>query len=411
MTDDIVIRVEKLWKRYGLPLLPALRHGMRRLLGHPAGDDGPWALQGLDLSVRRGETLGVIGRNGAGKSTLLKVLAGVSPPTRGRVSVCGSIFPMIELNAGMHNELTGRENTYLLGAVMGLTTRQITTLLPEVEEFCELDEWFDRPVRIYSSGMLARLGFALAVNVNAEVLLVDEVLAVGDITFQRKCFDRIERLHASGCTVMFVSHSIRQVERLCDRVLLLEQGRPVACGDPADVISNYYHEANLRIMEHRTHSGETVRILQEKLVDAPVDIINIRFLDQQGNATLIFATGDPWTIEVTYLAHQPVYHANIGIGISTVDALYVSGMTNEQTEHTMTLEGTGRFRCTITSMPLLTGIYTIHLKIRQQNGSVVGGGTSLAAFSMSVPDHLRLSSDYGLVMMNARWEQPVTIRE
>ena len=190
MSSDIVIKIEGLWKRYGLPI-PDVLGKVRSLLGsaNSVGRNGEarnWALRDVNLEVRRGETIGIVGRNGAGKSTLLKVLAGVTAPTRGRVEIRGRIFPMIELNAGLHKELTGRENVRLLGAVMGMSRREIELRLPGIEDFTDLGEWFDRPVRMYSSGMLSRLGFGVAVNVESDVILIDETFAVGDLKFQEQ---------------------------------------------------------------------------------------------------------------------------------------------------------------------------------------------------------------------------------
>jgi len=318
--------------------------------------------------------------------------------------VRGRVFPMIELNAGLHMELTGRENVRLLGAIMGLSRQEIEAKMPEIEEFCELEEWFDRPVRMYSSGMLARLGFAVAVNVDADILLVDEILAVGDITFQRKCLDRMEQMNNSGKTVLFVSHSIRQVERLCDRVLLLDVGKQVAIGKATDVISQYYEASNLRILQQRFPTGEEVRVLQSRLEDAVVDVVDVRFLNGDGQEKAIFYTGEPLIIEVAYEAHEPVDHAIIGFGIATVDSFYISGFTNEHAGIKMPLRGRGAFRCTIPSLPMLSGIYMVHLKIRHPNGSILGGGSSLAAFSVQTPGHIRLSTDYGVVMMEAHWD-------
>lgn len=407
MSDDVIINVEGLWKRYGLPLLPAVRGLVTRLRNSKSStlnERGPWALRDVSFEVKRGETLGIIGRNGAGKSTLLKILAGVTPPTRGRVEVRGRVFPMIELNAGIHPELTGRENVRLLGAVMGLSRQDIEAKIPEIEEFTELEEWFDQPVRKYSSGMLARLGFAVAMNVDADILLVDEVLAVGDITFQRKCFDRIERMHNSGKTVLFVSHSIRQVERLCDLALLLEVGEQVALGQATDVISQYYESSNLKIMEQRFPTGKKNRVLQHKLKDAQVDILDIRFVNSDEQEAATFYTGDALTIEVTYEAHVSVDHAIIGLAILTVDSFYLSGFTNEHAGVRMPLRGRGAFRCTIPSLPLLSGIYTVQVKIKHPNGGILGGGYGLASFSVQVPGHMRLAMDYGVVGMETQWE-------
>jgi len=405
MSDDVVIRVEGLSKRYGLPLAAALRRGWRRLAGRPA-DDGPWALRDVNLEVSRGETLGIIGRNGAGKSTLLKVLAGVTPPTRGRVELRGRIFPMIELNAGVHPELTGRENARLLAAVMGLRRREAEAKLPDIEEFCELGEWFDKLVRMYSSGMLARLGFAVAVNVDSDILLVDEVLAVGDIAFQRKCLERIEQMHNSGRTVLFVSHSLRQVERLCDRVLLLDQGAATDPSAPTKAISQYYETANRAILERRGSERQARAFAQVKMADAPVDVVRVRLLGRAGEERQSFETGGPMTIEVVYDARAPVDQPIIGFGISTIEGLHLSGFTNEQAGEEMPLRGRGVFRCTVPSIPYLTGIYTVQLKIKHPNGGVLGGGYGLATFAVQVPGHARLSTDYGLVGVNAQWTPP-----
>lgn len=407
MSDEIVIRVDHLWKRYGLPLQPALRRLGRRLSGHTSASpeqDGPWALRDLNFEVRRGEMLGVIGQNGAGKSTLLKVLAGVTPPTHGTSEVHARVFPMIELSAGLSSELTGRENVYVLGAVMGLSRSEIKAKMPAIEEFCELEEWFDRPVWKYSSGMLARLGFSVAMNVDADILLIDEVLAVGDIAFQRKSLTRMEQLQQSGKTALFVSHSIRQVERLCDRVLLLDSGRQMAVGNTTNVISEYYESSTVKVKEQVLENGEAVRFVQNWIEDPVVDILNIRFFNQHGQETTSFQTGDTWTVEVEYDAHERIEDPIIGMNISTIDVLHISGFSNEGVDTKLTLQGRGAFRCTIPSLPLLNGIYTILVKFRYASGVHLGGGSNLAVFSVTVPGDLRLSSGYGVVMMPVQWD-------
>ena len=205
MSGDLAIKIEGLWKRYGFPL-PEFIDTALSIVRRGSGEDGdrrPWALKDLNLEVRKGETIGIVGRNGAGKSTLLKVLAGVTEPTRGRVEIHGRIFPMIELNAGLHLELTGRENVRLLAAVMGLSRREIDERLPDIEEFTELGDWFDRPVRMYSSGMLGRLGFGVAVNIRSDVVLIDETFAVGDLRFQNKSLSRIKEMRETSRLAKF----------------------------------------------------------------------------------------------------------------------------------------------------------------------------------------------------------------
>ena len=248
MADDSVIRMQDVWKRYGLPLAHVVhraRHGIRSLRKgrwprRGELDSGlPWALREFNLEVRRGDTIGIIGRNGAGKSTMLKVLAGVTRATRGSIRTRGPIFPMIELNAGLHVDLTGRENVFLLGAIMGLSKKAVREKLPAIIQFSELEDAIDTPVRTYSTGMLARLGFSVAMNVDADILLIDEVLAVGDIGFQNRCLRRMKERREAGSTIVFVSHAMEMVQYLCPRVIHMADGRVVDDGDPERVITQY----------------------------------------------------------------------------------------------------------------------------------------------------------------------------
>jgi ABC-type polysaccharide/polyol phosphate transport system ATPase subunit len=198
-----------------------------------------WALRGIDLQVRAGECVGVIGPNGSGKSTLLRILASIYRPTDGEVIVRGRVAPMIELGVGFQPDLTGQENVYLNTSLFGLSRRETDVIYPEVVEFSGLGEFIDVPVKNYSTGMYARLGFSVAVHLMPDVLLVDEVLAVGDAEFQRKCLDRIEELRRQGTTIVLVSHNTSMIERMCDRVCLLVRGRLEAEGDPGPVIGRY----------------------------------------------------------------------------------------------------------------------------------------------------------------------------
>ena len=197
------------------------------------------ALKGVSFQARAGETLGIIGRNGSGKSTILKIIAGVYSPTAGEVEVKGHVSPLIELGAGFDPELTGRENVILGGALMGVDPLEMKDKMEAILAFAELDEFIDVPIKQYSSGMYARLGFAVATEINPDILLVDEILAVGDGAFQRKCLERMDNFHRQDKTIIFVSHDLGSVQRLCDRVLLLDHGRVLAEGSPEQVIARY----------------------------------------------------------------------------------------------------------------------------------------------------------------------------
>ena len=184
-----------------------------------------WALKDISLTVRKGEAFGIMGRNGAGKSTLLCLIAGVMKPTTGDIRIEGRVAPLLELGAGFHPELTGRENIILNGVLLGMTRHEIKEKMPEIIAFSELSEFIDQPIRTYSSGMLARLGFSVAVHIDPEILLIDEILAVGDTQFQKKCLDRMLAFKKSGSTIVHVSHNIPQIKMLCDRVALIDGGR------------------------------------------------------------------------------------------------------------------------------------------------------------------------------------------
>jgi len=198
-----------------------------------------WALRDVDLTVREGEFLGLIGPNGSGKSTLLRLMAGIFPPTRGQVRVHGRVAPMIELGVGFHPELTGRENVYLNASLFRLSTRETDAIYAQIVAFAELEEFMDMPVKNYSTGMYARLGFGAAVHLEADILLVDEVLAVGDQRFQQRCLQRMEEIRRRGRTIVLVSHDLATIQRMCDRACLLLRGRVEAEGEPQKVVARY----------------------------------------------------------------------------------------------------------------------------------------------------------------------------
>src|SRR5918996_2277951 len=226
----------------------------------PLPDNRPdylWALDDVSFEVGRGEVLGIIGRNGAGKSTLLKILSRITEPTRGRAEITGRMASLLEVGTGFHPELTGRQNVYFSGAVLGMKKKEIDGRLDEIISFAELERFIDTPIKRYSSGMSVRLGFSVATCLRPDILVLDEVLAVGDLAFQRKCFDRIESLiKEDGKTVLVVSHNIRQVQRLCSRVMLLAHGRIVADGQPSKICELFYQQNQQSVMDHAKSSAQ-----------------------------------------------------------------------------------------------------------------------------------------------------------
>jgi ABC-type polysaccharide/polyol phosphate transport system ATPase subunit len=242
--DEDAITLEGISKRFLLSfhrpqdIKTAVLH-LPSLLARGGGRWPFWALKDVDLRVRRGESLGIIGPNGSGKSTMLRIISRISPATTGKLTVRGRVSALLELGAGFHPQISGRENAVLNGVLLGLSRKEARDMIPEIIAFSELGDFIDQPMRTYSSGMYVRLGFAVAVHVRPEILLVDEVLAVGDAEFQEKCFAHIEKLRASGVTIVLVSHDLPAVKRFSDRVILLEQGRITADGDPDTVLHDY----------------------------------------------------------------------------------------------------------------------------------------------------------------------------
>lgn len=240
-SGDVAIRLESVSVRFRVPLEPIRsfkEYAIRRLRGQVDFKE-VWALQDVSFEVRQGEVLGVIGRNGSGKSTLLKVIARVLRPTAGRVWVRGRVAPLLELGGGFHPELTGRENVFLNAALLGHSRREVTERFDRIVDFAELWEFIDAPLRTYSTGMVARLGFAVATAWEPEVLLIDEVLAVGDQAFQRKCQARLAEFRAAGTTILLVSHSPELIRQMCNRALWLDRGRVRTLGPAGEVAAGY----------------------------------------------------------------------------------------------------------------------------------------------------------------------------
>lgn len=244
-----IITLEQVSKRYRLSQLgsKSIREELARLFvrnGKPDKEEF-FALRDVNIEIEQGEAVGFIGPNGSGKSTILKLLARIIYPTYGKITVRGSVASLIEVGAGFHPELTGRENIFLYGSIMGMRQADVRAKFDRIVEFAEIERFIDTPVKRYSSGMYVRLGFAVAAHINPHLLLVDEVLAVGDATFQSKCQERIEELRSGGMTIIFVSHDMTAVERLCNRIFFLQQGQIQAEGPPREVIARYYNAIGL----------------------------------------------------------------------------------------------------------------------------------------------------------------------
>jgi ABC-type polysaccharide/polyol phosphate transport system ATPase subunit len=256
------------------------------------------ALDDVSLDVHRGESVGIVGRNGAGKSTMLKLLAGITSPTRGRIMIAGRIAALIEIGSGFHPELTGRENVFLSGAILGMRRREIAKKLDAIIEFAGVQKFVDTPVKWYSSGMYVRLGFAIAAHLEPDILLIDEVLAVGDAEFQAKCLQRIRGLKRDGVTTILISHDLSAVERLCDRAVLLDKGRVISDGAPAEVIADYHRQISPASAATTAGNLHAVR--------PALAVTNLSFVDPENPDTLTVRTGGPLAVTLRFATSERV---------------------------------------------------------------------------------------------------------
>lgn len=332
--NDIAIRVENISKSYRIGTAPeryrtlrdtitcAGRHLAERLTaGQGNPDDSShstiWALKDVSFDVRRGQVLGIVGRNGAGKSTLLKILSRVTEPSTGQAEIHGRVGSLLEVGTGFHPELTGRENIYLNGAILGMKRTEIERKFEEIVEFSEVGQFIDTPVKRYSSGMYLRLAFAVAAHLEPEILVVDEVLAVGDAEFQRKCLGKMSDVAQAGRTVLFVSHNMSAILRLTEETLVLEKGR-LAYRAPTPEAVDYYMAAGF------SDAGERLWQADEVPADAaPFQPLALRVRDPQGRVVDTARSTEPLTIEVEYRLDQPITGLRVGIYLLTMRGEYV----------------------------------------------------------------------------------------
>ena len=359
------------------------------------------AVRNVTFSVPRGQTLGVIGRNGSGKSTLLKLVAGIAKPTTGTVKVNGRISALIELGAGFHPEISGRENVFINGIMLGLTKREITRRFDEIVEFAELEEFIDAPVKNYSSGMYMRLGFAVAIHVDPDVLLVDEVLAVGDEGFTHKCLDKFAEFKRRGKTILLVTHSLGLVEKFCDEALWMDAGRMRVQGDPKRVVGAYVTDvekseeqqlaagdarakesaitispdepASAVLPDHPIETAEgpsdMFRATEGRWGSREIEITSVALLGPDGAPGHVFHSGDSVTVQVKLRAPLEMDDFVIGIGLFNAEGLCCYG-TNTSLEalKAVRLYGDAEVRFTMERLDLVEGTYKLDVAVHKQDG-------------------------------------------
>jgi ABC-type polysaccharide/polyol phosphate transport system ATPase subunit len=390
------------------------------LLEGLAPDQTFTALDGVSFDVPKGTTFGVIGENGSGKSTLLKLLAGITRPTRGTLTVDGRISALIELGAGFHPEISGRENVAINGIMLGLSRRQVEERFDEIVDFAELRNFIDAPVKTYSSGMYARLGFAVAIHVDPEVLLIDEVLAVGDEAFTRKCLDKIAEFRRRGRTILIVTHSLGLAEKMCDEVLWLRQGRIADQGDPKRVVDAYltYVAGGEEALLARGH-GQAAAAEEAAPVPAPpaeeqaphgyrqgrwgsreVEITAVRLLDDRGQERHVYVPGESLTVALGLRASRRVEDFVFGIGLFTADGVCVYGTNTHLEEYqAVACDGAGEVRFVMTHLALVEGTYLLDVAAHRRDGTPYDYHRGL--YSFRVRSRVK---DVGLHRPSHRWE-------
>jgi lipopolysaccharide transport system ATP-binding protein len=385
MAEDVVIRAEGLGKKYLIghhaereryvALRDVLARGVRGLWRKTAGMargraivvgdtvEEFWALRDVSFEVKRGEVLGIIGRNGAGKSTLLKILSRITEPSEGRVTIDGRVASLLEVGTGFHPELTGRENIYLNGAILGMTRAEIRRKFDEIVAFAEVEKFLDTPVKRYSSGMYVRLAFAVAAHLEPEILVVDEVLAVGDAEFQKKCLGKMSEVAGGGRTVLFVSHNMAAVQNLCKRCIGLRRSRKFGDDNPTAVINQYLYEVRKSVCQDLSD-------IKERQGDGRTRFTHLLLMDSENRPITSAASGGTIKIKLVTTGFVPGTTCRISIGFSTLygACLFICSTELTHPGPYIPLNSTEAI-CQIQRLPLGMGRYRLTLFL-EQNGTI-----------------------------------------
>jgi ABC-2 type transport system ATP-binding protein/lipopolysaccharide transport system ATP-binding protein len=380
-----------------------VRAGRARLLG---GEE-LWALRDVTLEVPRGRTVGIIGSNGSGKSTLLKLVGRILKPTAGTIEAAGRVSALIELGAGFHPEFTGRENIHVNGILLGLSRAEIRERFDDIVAFAGLEAFIDNPVKTYSSGMYMRLGFAIAVTVDPDILLIDEVLAVGDEAFQHKCVGKIQEFKARGKTILLVSHDLGSIERICDAAAWFHEGRLMAWGGPREIIDRYlqhvaHEEARALGLEHHEAELAAARGTAQRWGNREVEITGVRVSDREGRERYLYESGEPCSVRLTYRARRPIEDPVFGIGVFRKDGVCCYG-TNTAIDglHLGKIAGEGEIVVDLSRVDLVEGEYLLDVAVHARDGHPYDYHSRLYAFAVR-----SRTKDTGVARLAHTWRLP-----
>lgn len=423
--EDIVLKVENMSKQYRLGEIGTgtLQHDLNRWWHKVRGKDDPylkigekndrskkggeyvWALQDIDFEVKRGEVLGIIGKNGAGKSTLLKILSQITGPTTGSMMAKGRIASLLEVGTGMHHELTGRENVYLNGAILGMSRVEVQRKFDDIVDFSGCAKYIDTPVKRYSSGMMVRLGFAVAAFLEPEILIVDEVLAVGDAEFQQSCIGKMKDVSKGGRTVLFVSHNMASIKSLCHRGILLDQGTIDFDGTVTDCVERYL-DMSLKV----DHDG-IVPSTASTANTGVVKVTKLKMFDQDGRSTTKIPFKGPIVLELEVNSKENLKNLLFDVRICNTDGIQLVHAMNqyESKEVNSLSEGLNQFRSVIQNQ-LQPGRYNLTIGVHKSDGATLDFVEHIADF-----DVLEVASDssegfgytfqLGFVRFESKWEK------
>jgi len=420
---DVAIKAEGLGKRYRIgavrepyytlrdAIVGAVKAPARLLsrLGRGGERDTIWALKDVSFEVKRGEVVGVIGRNGAGKSTLLKVLSRITKPTEGRAEILGRVGSLLEVGTGFHPELTGRENIFLNGSILGMKRREIKARFDEIVAFAEVEKFIDTPVKRYSSGMQVRLAFAVAAHLEPEILLVDEVLAVGDAAFQKKCLGKMGDVAREGRTVVVVSHNMATIEGLCKRCVLLDRGRLAGEGESAEVVQRYLNAMDLPSVTGMSPVSDLSSRVNEYLPTGAPIITQLTLFGDAGKPTVDFAMGSPIAFGIRLSGLESTHSLAVGVILKSRNGARVGGHNTSMAGFEFPGRPPGQaidLICTIEDPRLIAGRYAVALSVVKSGGRI-DFVEDAAYFDVSERDvygtGYPISAGLGVVYLNGRW--------
>ena len=410
--SDIVVRVENLAKKYDIhhlskqsnatlrDAIASTAKSLGRILSskksHPSREEF-WALKNVSFEIKQGDVVGIIGRNGAGKSTLLKILSRITEPTKGRISIKGRVASLLEVGTGFHQELTGRENIYLNGAILGMSKAEIRRKFDEIVAFAEVEKFLDTPVKHYSSGMYVRLAFAVAAHLEPEILIVDEVLAVGDVQFQKKCLGKMGNVAKEGRTILFVSHNMSTVESLCNRGILLETGSVYLDGNSEEAVRAYLEKAYNLAQELPLNKRS------DRRGSGKIRAANFRILNEKGESEQALQSGKNYYFELEYSKNVENTLNNVIVSIDLFDEKgnRVLLLRNNFTNQNFTINSQqGYILCSIKNLPLVYGLYRVSIYISHadretldyiEDAAVVAvdGGDFFGTGNPGLPNHCK----------------------